>query len=126
MAEDNKKTDERPLNIDIDDSDAANRGLLDGQQQPSSPMASPASVTNNPVVAVLSYCGSSILMTTTNKYVMSGVDFNLSFFLLCIQVRAAAQASKHVMWGAPANQSTVRRLCCCDRDVQAHWSNHIP
>lgn len=88
MADDNKKTDERPLNIDIDDSEAANRGLLDGQQQPSSPMASQSSVTNNPVIAVLSYCGSSILMTTTNKYVMSGVDFNLSFFLLCIQVCA--------------------------------------
>ena len=45
-----------------------------------------ASVTENPVAAILAYCGSSILMTVTNKYVLSGVDFNLPFFLLCVQV----------------------------------------
>ncbi|KAH9872607.1 GDP-mannose transporter into the lumen of the Golgi [Plenodomus biglobosus] len=44
-----------------------------------------ASVTENPVAAILAYCGSSILMTVTNKYVLSGVDFNLNFFLLCVQ-----------------------------------------
>ena len=44
------------------------------------------SVTENPVAAILAYCGSSILMTVTNKYVLSGVDFNLNFFLLCVQV----------------------------------------
>jgi GDP-mannose transporter len=48
---------------------------------------SAASITENPVAAILSYCGSSILMTVTNKYVLSGVDFNLNFFLLCVQVR---------------------------------------
>jgi GDP-mannose transporter len=47
---------------------------------------SPA-VTETPLFAILAYCGSSILMTTTNKYVLSGVDFNLNFFLLAIQVR---------------------------------------
>ncbi|KAJ4337640.1 GDP-mannose transporter into the lumen of the Golgi [Didymella glomerata] len=46
---------------------------------------SSTSVTENPVVAILSYCGSSILMTVTNKYVLSGRDFNLNFFLLCVQ-----------------------------------------
>lgn len=46
---------------------------------------SSVSVTENPVVAILSYCGSSILMTVTNKYVLSGRDFNLNFFLLCVQ-----------------------------------------
>jgi GDP-mannose transporter len=45
------------------------------------------SVTENPIAAVLAYCGSSIMMTVTNKYVLSGVDFNLNFFLLCVQVR---------------------------------------
>lgn len=45
-----------------------------------------ASITENPVAAILAYCGSSILMTVTNKYVLSGVDFNLNFFLLCVQV----------------------------------------
>ncbi|KAF2095193.1 putative GDP-mannose transporter [Rhizodiscina lignyota] len=42
-------------------------------------------ITSNPMLAILGYCGSSILMTTTNKYVLSGVDYNLSFFLLCVQ-----------------------------------------
>jgi GDP-mannose transporter len=48
-----------------------------------------ASITENPVAAILAYCGSSIMMTVTNKYILSGVDFNLPFFLLCVQVRAA-------------------------------------
>ncbi|KAF2764272.1 GDP-mannose transporter 1 [Teratosphaeria nubilosa] len=43
------------------------------------------SITNNPVISILSYCGSSILMTTTNKYVVSGSGFNLNFFLLAVQ-----------------------------------------
>lgn len=55
-------------------------------------MASHGGVSNNPVLAIASYCGSSILMTVTNKYVLSGVDFNLSFFLLAIQVRQLVQA----------------------------------
>lgn len=48
---------------------------------------SSASVTESPLFSILAYCGSSILMTTTNKYVLSGVDFNLNFFLLAVQVR---------------------------------------
>jgi GDP-mannose transporter len=47
--------------------------------------SSGASITENPIAAILAYCGSSILMTVTNKYVLSGVDFNLNFFLLCVQ-----------------------------------------
>lgn len=50
------------------------------------PAPTPA-VTNNPAFPILAYCGSSILMTVTNKYVLSGLDFNLNFFLLCVQVR---------------------------------------
>ena len=50
-----------------------------------SPVPPIASVTNNPILPVLSYCGSSILMTVLNKFVLSG-DFNLNFFLLAIQV----------------------------------------
>lgn len=49
-----------------------------------------ASATNNPVISILSYCGSSILMTVTNKYVLSGTGFNLNFFLLCVQVCSSA------------------------------------
>lgn len=44
------------------------------------------STTGNPIFPILSYCGASILMTVTNKYVLSGYDFNLNFFLLCVQV----------------------------------------
>ncbi|GMM31099.1 GDP-mannose transporter [Martiniozyma asiatica (nom. inval.)] len=39
---------------------------------------------NSGPVSILCYCLSSILMTTTNKYVVSG-DFNLNFFLLAVQ-----------------------------------------
>ena len=46
-----------------------------------------AAMANNPIFPVLSYCGSSILMTVTNKYVLSGLNYNLNFFLLCVQVR---------------------------------------
>ncbi|KAL2003890.1 hypothetical protein VTN02DRAFT_1739 [Thermoascus thermophilus] len=52
--------------------------------QPRSTVPS-SSVANNPIFPVLAYCGSSILMTVMNKYVLSGMDFNLNFFLLCVQ-----------------------------------------
>lgn len=49
--------------------------------------SSPASsLSNNPALPVLAYCGSSILMTVMNKYVLSGLDFNLNFLLLMVQV----------------------------------------
>jgi len=41
---------------------------------------------NQGILSVLCYCASSILMTTTNKYVLSGLDYNLNFLLLAIQV----------------------------------------
>lgn len=50
------------------------------------PMApSSASTVNNPPLSILAYCGSSILMTCTNKFVLTGT-FNLNFFLLAVQV----------------------------------------
>ena len=42
---------------------------------------------NNPILPVLSYCGSSILMTVANKYILSFPEYNLNFFLLAVQVR---------------------------------------
>ncbi|KKK15307.1 hypothetical protein P175DRAFT_0445504 [Aspergillus ochraceoroseus IBT 24754] len=51
--------------------------------QPRSPPSSP--LANSAALPVLAYCGSSILMTVMNKYVLSGTGFNLNFFLLCIQ-----------------------------------------
>lgn len=47
--------------------------------------SSSAGWSNNPILPVLAYCGSSILMTVMNKYVLSGLDFNLNFFLLLVQ-----------------------------------------
>jgi GDP-mannose transporter len=41
---------------------------------------------NNPVLSIFAYCASSILMTVSNKYCVSGTGWNLSFFLLAIQV----------------------------------------
>lgn len=57
---------------------------------PSRPVTgrSSTSITENPAAAILAYCGSSILMTVTNKYVLSGVNFNLNFFLLAVQARS--------------------------------------
>ncbi|GAM84758.1 hypothetical protein ANO11243_027590 [Dothideomycetidae sp. 11243] len=43
-------------------------------------------MSNNPAVPVAAYCASSILMTVTNKYVLSGHEgFNLNLFLLFVQ-----------------------------------------
>ncbi|KAJ5320536.1 hypothetical protein PENANT_c033G11275 [Penicillium antarcticum] len=50
-----------------------------------SPRAVPSSMSNSPALPVLAYCGSSIMMTVMNKYVLSGLDFNLNFLLLCVQ-----------------------------------------
>jgi len=44
-----------------------------------------SSIVNSGPVSILSYCLSSILMTVTNKYVLSGFSFNLNFFLLAVQ-----------------------------------------
>lgn len=53
---------------------------------PSRPSSSSPSLSNNAALPVLAYCGSSIMMTVMNKYVLSGLDFNLNFFLLLVQV----------------------------------------
>ena len=59
-------------------------------EAPNTPRPAPAApktaLANNPILPVLSYCGSSILMTVTNKFVVSGTGFNLNFFLLAVQV----------------------------------------
>lgn len=42
-------------------------------------------IANSAPISIFSYCASSILMTVTNKYVLSGFSFNLNFFLLAVQ-----------------------------------------
>jgi GDP-mannose transporter len=82
MAED-KKTDD--YTVEMNKLEQSSRSL----ERPTTPQArAPASnpIAGNPILPVLAYCGSSILMTVMNKYVLSGLDFNLNFFLLCVQV----------------------------------------
>lgn len=83
MADEKKRDDD--LVIDMGD----RKGRFDSPSRTpqSSPPAAPVTtVTNNSIFPVLSYCASSILMTVTNKYVLSGLGFNLNFFLLAVQV----------------------------------------
>ncbi|KAF2715034.1 GDP-mannose transporter [Pleomassaria siparia CBS 279.74] len=82
MSDDKKRDDD--FSIDIPDREKSfNRASSPLMKAPTSrPLAA---VTENPMLAVLGYCASSILMTVTNKYVLSGVDYNLNFFLLCVQ-----------------------------------------
>lgn len=84
MADDKKRDD-----YELDDR-SKTPGHFDAAPRPPPPSAqavSMASISNNPTVAILAYCGSSILMMVANKYVVSGTNFNLNFFLLAVQVR---------------------------------------
>jgi GDP-mannose transporter len=78
---DDKKSDDYRIDMPSARSSRAPSPVMRAPSQKSS-----SAITENPTAAVLAYCGSSILMTVTNKYVLSGVDFNLPFFLLCVQV----------------------------------------
>ncbi|KAH3660483.1 hypothetical protein OGAPHI_007069 [Ogataea philodendri] len=53
-------------------------------QQPPQAGSLLGQLANSGPVSIFAYCASSILMTVTNKYVVSG-DFNLNFFLLAVQ-----------------------------------------
>lgn len=83
MVED-KKTDDYTVQMDKLD-----QGNKEFEAAPPPPQPRPVAVsskTNNPIFPVLAYCGSSIMMTVMNKYVLSGLDFNLNFLLLMVQV----------------------------------------
>lgn len=95
MAGENKKND---FAIELDDRQEhhGNFGPSSASSRAESPALSPTaaaamsssgnSLSNNPMLSVFSYCFSSILMTVTNKYVLSGTNFNMNFVLLCVQV----------------------------------------
>lgn len=76
--EDDKKRDDYKMEMGSADREAK---AFDHPQPPPKPRVT----VNSPAVPVLSYCASSILMTVTNKFVLSGLGFNLNFFLLLIQ-----------------------------------------
>ncbi|KAF9305840.1 GDP-mannose transporter into the lumen of the Golgi [Mortierella antarctica] len=55
-------------------------------------MTAPApqgAIANSATFSILAYCSSSILMTVTNKMVLSRFDFNMNFLLLTIQAAVA-------------------------------------
>lgn len=81
---DDKKTDDYTVNMDKVDQGPKEFGAAPPPQS-TRPLA-PSSLNNSPALPVLAYCGSSILMTVMNKYVLSGLDFNLNFLLLMVQV----------------------------------------
>ncbi|KAL1969062.1 hypothetical protein VTN77DRAFT_896 [Rasamsonia byssochlamydoides] len=81
MAE-GKKTDD--YTVEMSKLDQGSKNFEPAIPPPRSSISS-SSLANNPILPVLAYCGSSILMTVMNKYVLSGLDFNLNFFLLCVQ-----------------------------------------
>lgn len=78
MADDKKRDDYQPPMMN------EKRGI--SPAPPSSKSAPVQNIANHPSLPILAYCFSSILMTVTNKYVLSGLDFNLNFLLLAVQV----------------------------------------
>lgn len=77
MAE--KEKQDAPYRVDIGDDKRP-------YSPPTRPSLAPKStVVAGPSISILCYCGASILMTLTNKYVLSGYGFNLNFMLLAIQ-----------------------------------------
>lgn len=86
---------------------------------PPQPRAAAPAATNNPILPVLAYCGSSILMTVMNKYVLSGTNFNLNFFLLCVQVRVESMMEWCALFTGYAwlTEHLVPRVYFCDSGV---------
>ncbi|PGH28661.1 GDP-mannose transporter [[Emmonsia] crescens] len=81
---DDKKNDKYA--IDMDKLDTSNKRFdAPPPPQPRVPSSSRSSYGHSSALPVFCYCCSSILMTVTNKYVLSGTSFNLNFFLLCVQ-----------------------------------------
>lgn len=89
MVEDKKSDD---YTVDMNRVDQGNKEFEAAPPPAPAPRAS-VSVPNNPAFPVLAYCGSSIMMTVMNKYVLSGLDFNLNFLLLCVQVCSSSLIS---------------------------------
>ncbi|KAG9065826.1 GDP-mannose transporter into the lumen of the Golgi [Linnemannia hyalina] len=53
------------------------------------PPPSSGSIANSAPMSILAYCASSILMTVTNKMVLSHFDFRMNFLLLSVQTTVA-------------------------------------
>jgi len=79
MSDDKKRDDDYTVDIEKEK-------LLEQESQSDIMPPSNKQWQDHPAVPVLSYCASSIMMTVTNKYVLSGLDYNLNFLLLAVQV----------------------------------------
>lgn len=90
---------------------------------PQSRSSSSSSVANNAAFSVLAYCGSSILMTVMNKYVLSA-NFNLNFFLLCVQVCLDLSKVSGLPYADYA-LDLVSRVHHCHPNMQILWPYHI-
>lgn len=76
------------------------------------------------VLPIASYCFASILMTVTNKYVLSGYDFNMNFLLLTIQVSkgislSSVQCALHFMI------RTWSLFCYCNHSSSSTSSSSV-
>ena len=76
---------------------------------------------NNPILPVISYCASSILMTVANKYILSFPDYNLNFFLLAVQVCPLYRGCRRRRL-----IPTVHCLHCRDSVMQDRRLDHLP
>lgn len=82
----------RELDIELEEREPALAHLSrPASRAASMPPSSPASASTSSTIPILCYCASSILATVANKYVLSGRDFNLNFFLLAVQVRRVSR-----------------------------------
>ena len=82
---DDKRRDDDEMEL----GEKSSSSLLDNPSSPQPPRSATSpfsSYYNSAALPILSYCASSILMTVTNKYVLSGRDYDLNFLLLCVQV----------------------------------------
>ncbi|KAF9423194.1 GDP-mannose transporter into the lumen of the Golgi, partial [Podila epigama] len=78
-------------------------------------MTAKSSLSNSAAASILAYCSSSILMTVTNKMVLSRFDFHMNFFLLSIQSLTAVVM---LMLFKKMDMIAFRNL---DRDVARKW-----
>ena len=106
MADDEKKR--FMEDDDLEMGEKSSRRTFPSPPQTPSSRFTPASATlqNNPIVPVLSYCASSILMTVANKYILSFPGYNLNFFLLAVQV-CLGQSSSSVNTNMTCSQSSA-------------------
>lgn len=101
MADDRKRDDDYKIDIPNDAFNRAPSPLMRAQPPRHT-------ISENAMFAILSYCGSSILMTVTNKYVLSGRDFNLNFFLLCVQVGRFNSSERGISDTASLSYASLR------------------